>query len=89
MEYKGQVIVYERSQYTKKAGGVVVQDVFTCMDAHPTVKMKDSVDVVVEAGLINNPEALLNKVVTFNVHEIRPGQGQRLKFNARSLVEAK
>jgi hypothetical protein len=89
MKFKGMVLAYEDSSFTRKNGQRDNQETLTCLDADPEVKMKDTVDCVFPMGTIPKASELVGKTVTFNVDSVRPGQGMRCRFVVKSAVDIK
>jgi len=85
MTFNALVIAYEDSSYDGKRGRVE-QETMTCLDADPTVKMKDTVDCVFRAGTIPQASTMVGKTLAFLVESIRPSNTMRPRFIVKGLA---
>lgn len=89
MQFKALVISYEPNTFTTKGGTVIKEDVFTCLDGDAKTKMKDTVDVVVREGLVQNPAGVAGKTVTFSVNGLGMPRGRSTRMQMMAAgVEA-
>lgn len=84
MQLKGMCIAAEDGSYTSKSSVRVEQTVLTCVDTDAKARLKDTVDVVIPREDYDRIKDMpVGKTFDFDVSEIRPGMGSRLRFRAR------